>query len=121
MLMIGFTMKNLLNFSYVTIFALLVGITQTGSLQAADLPHFKKHESYSSVRSKMIKSGWKPFHAENADTCTDGDSRCKGRPEMEFCASTGMANCKFLWKQNEEKTAICTIGEVDAIYAGVCN
>lgn len=114
-------MRNLHNFSYGIMFALLTSITQVSVVQAADLPHFKKHESYASVRNKMLKSGWKPFHAEDADTCSEGDSRCTGRPEMVACAGTGMANCKFLWKKHGETTAICTVGEENAVYDGVCN
>jgi hypothetical protein len=49
----------------------------------------------------------------------EGDSRCQGRPEMEACAGTGMANCKFLWKKEGKITAICTVGE-DAVYDNVC-
>ena len=105
---------------YVTLLALLIGFTQISLAQAANLPHFKKHESYTSVRSKMIKSGWKPFHSEDANTCSEFDPRCKGRPEMEACAGSGMANCKFLWKKNGKITAICTVG-VDAIFDGICN
>ncbi len=88
--------------------------------EVADLPQFEKDETYSSVRIKMINAGWEPLHSESADTCSESDSRCKDRPEMESCAGTGMANCKFLWKKNEKTTAICTVGE-DAIYDGICN
>jgi antitoxin component YwqK of YwqJK toxin-antitoxin module len=93
---------------------------QTETAKESDLPLFKENESYSSIRTKMIDSGWTPFHSENADTCSEGDSRCEGRPEMEICAGTGMANCKFLWKKNEKTTAICTVGE-EALFEGICN
>ena len=88
--------------------------------QASGLPHFKKHESYANVRAKMFEAGWKPFHSRDADTCVRGDSRCQGRPEMQFCAGTGMANCKFLWKKGEDIAAICTVGE-DALYDSICS
>jgi hypothetical protein len=41
----------------------------------------------------------------------DGDTRCQGRPEMEACAGTGMANCNFLWKKDGKTIAVYTIGE----------
>ena len=84
------------------------------------LPQFKQDEDYASIRNEMIRLGWNPFHSENADTCSDGDTRCQGRPEMEACAGTGMANCKFIWEKNNKKVAICTIGE-DAVFDGICS
>lgn len=30
---------------------------------ASSLPSFTKRESYTSVREKMLKAGWEPFHA----------------------------------------------------------
>ncbi|MFI5020860.1 MAG: peptidoglycan-binding protein [Alphaproteobacteria bacterium] len=91
----------------------------TPTAPVEELPQFIENESYASVRNKMIKAGWEPFHSETADNCDVGDSRCEGRPEMEACAGTGLGNCKFLWKKNGRVTAICTIGE-DASYNGIC-
>lgn len=88
--------------------------------QRAEVPDFKKNENYSSVRSKLIKNGWKPFHAEDADTCSSDDERCKNRPEMAYCSGSGQANCKFLWKKKEQKLAVCTIGEV-ASFSSLCD
>ena len=96
-------MNNLRNFSYIILFTLLMSIAQISFAKTSDLPHFKKNESYTNVRALMIKAGWKPFHTEDADVCSEGDSRCLGRPEMESCAGTGMANCKFLWTKNEKQ------------------
>lgn len=110
-------MKNLRNLSYAVLFALVT----VNFAKAADLPRFKKGESYTSVRTKMIKSGWTPFHSKDADVCSEGDKRCEDRPEMESCADTGMANCKFLWKKNGKTTAICTVGEEDNVYSAICN
>ena len=101
-------------------FMFLLTITAVNFAQAAELPKFKKSESYTSVRAKMIKAGWKPFHSENADTCSEYDERCKGRPEMEACAGTGMANCKFLWQKNGKTVSICTVGENTA-FDGICD
>lgn len=112
-------MKNLRNLSYGILFVLLTSFIQPAFSKATNLPHFKKNEDYASVRIKMIKAGWEPFHSENADVCSEDDLRCKDRPEMEACAGTGMANCKFLWKKNGKTTAICTVGE-DATYDSIC-
>ena len=88
--------------------------------QTSGLPNFDENEPYSSVRLKMLEAGWEPFHAQDADTCIEGDLRCEGRPEMQVCAGTGKANCKFLWKKEETITAICTIGEV-AVFDSFCD
>lgn len=74
-------------------------------------PSFDKGESYTSIRTKMLSAGWTPFHSPDADSCSDGDVRCKDRPEMEACAGTGMANCRFLWKKDGRTLAIGTVGE----------
>ena len=87
--------------------------------QTSALPHFDENEPYSSVRLKMLEAGWEPFRSDDADTCIEGDLRCEGRPEMQVCAATGMANCKFLWKKAEKTTAICTVGEV-TVFDSVC-
>lgn len=81
-------------------------------------PSFDKGESYTSIRSKMLNAGWTPFHSPDADSCSDGDVRCKDRPEMEACAGTGMANCRFLWKKDDRTLAIATVGE-DAVFDNV--
>jgi hypothetical protein len=80
-------------------------------------PEFQKGESYAIVRNKMIEAGWKPFHAENAQECLD--SRCEGRPEMEICAPTGMANCNFLWKKDGKIIVIGTVGEENPVFNGI--
>ena len=54
-----------------------------GCNQTSTLPRFDENESYSSVRLKMLEAGWEPFHAQDADNCTEGDLRCEGRPEMQ--------------------------------------
>lgn len=78
--------------------------------QASGLPRFKKHESYKTVRIKMLKAGWKPFHAPDADECDD-DERCVGRPEMTTCSGTGLAFCVFTWKRKGKTATIQTAGE----------
>jgi hypothetical protein len=92
---------------------------QASSGQASvALPNFKPHEAYADIRSELLKNGWQPFHADNADACRDGDLRCQGRPEMESC---GGPNCKFLWEKNNTITAICTVGEENAVFDSVCS
>lgn len=75
------------------------------------LPRVKEGDDYANVRKALLADGWQPYHAPNADTCMDGDTRCQGRPEMEACAGTGMANCNFLWKKDGKTIAVYTIGE----------
>ena len=74
-------------------------------------PKFEQNEGYVSVRQKMIGAGWSPYHSPSADVCGEGDVRCKDRPEMEACAGSGMANCRFLWQKDGKKVAIDTVGE----------
>jgi len=79
--------------------------------QTSSLPKFKKGENYASVRTKMLKAGWKPYHSKDADPCDRSDTRCYGRPEMVTCSGTGRAFCKFLWKKNGKIVGINTQGE----------
>jgi hypothetical protein len=85
--------------------------------QNSGLPKFKKNENYKNVRAKMLKAGWKPAASADADECMKGDERCQGRPEMDSCAGTGMANCAFRWKRKNKIVMIFTVGE-DTIYSG---
>lgn len=112
-------MKKLRNFSG-TLLSLFFIMACVQTISAKELPTFEKDENYASIRLKMIDAGWKPFHSKGADSCFESDSRCQGRPEMESCAGTGMANCKFLWKKDEKSVAICTVGE-DTTYDGMCD
>lgn len=79
--------------------------------QSNGLPNIKEGEDYANARKALLANGWQPYHAPNADTCMEGDTRCQGRPEMEACAGTGMANCNFLWKKDAKTIAVHTIGE----------
>jgi hypothetical protein len=107
-----------------TVSLLLASITALAPVApawaAADLPVFKKGDDYGAVRNKMIKAGWTPYHAPDADACREGDARCAGRPEMVACAGSGLANCKFLWKKKSETVALCTTGEGKAVFSSVC-
>jgi hypothetical protein len=95
----------------ISLFALVIAAQTNG------LPRFGKGESYAKVRVKMLKAGWKPFHSPDADKCYDGDERCEGRPEMQNCAGTGLAPCRFLWKRKGKTVIIFTSGE-NTIYNG---
>lgn len=92
----------------------------SGNPAASSVPQFQKEEPYGDVRTKLLAAGWQPFHASDAEACESGDSRCEGRPEMESCAGTGLANCKFLWKKQSQVLAICTVGEENAVFDGIC-
>lgn len=76
-----------------------------------EMPKFEKGEAYRGVREKLIKAGWTPFKSKEADECRGDDPRCKDFPEMEACAGTGLANCRYLWKKGDKTLAIMTIGE----------
>ena len=106
------------NFSRIGSLLLVINILAFSVFaQTGGLPRMRKGESYRSVRVKMIKAGWKPYHAPDADKCQKGDSRCQGRPEMQNCAGTGVAACRFLWKRKGKNVVIFTSGE-NAIYDG---
>lgn len=98
-------------------FSLISGATLA---QANGLPSLTQGEDYGQVRSKMIKAGWKPHAKPGSDPCGETDQRCKGRPEMEACAGTGEANCKFNWKKKNKVVGICTVGE-EAVFDGFCS
>lgn len=104
-------------FSKLSVFVLAFALLAQGVFAQTGLPRFKRGENYASVRAKMMKAGWKPFRAPDADKCMEGDERCEGRPEMQACAGTGKANCKFLWKRRGKTVAIFTVGE-PAAYDG---
>ena len=99
---------------------LVLALFAGASLAKGGLPPFKTGESYARVRTTMIRAGWKPFHSDDADRpCYDSDPRCEGRPAMESCAGTGLANCRFLWRKGRKSAAICPIGEA-AVFASIC-
>lgn len=93
-------------------------LTFTVIAQAAGLPRLRKGASYAKVRGAMLKAGWKPYRSPDADECMTGDKRCEGRPEMENCAGTGTAACRFLWKRRGKTVVIFTVGEEIAVYNG---
>lgn len=104
--------KNIPSLLFLVFAFAALGFAQTG------LPVLKKGESYSSVRKKMLKAGWKPFRSPDADECIDGDSRCAGRPEMQSCSGTGVGACAFTWKRRGRLVTILTVGEQGGEYSG---
>lgn len=96
---------------------LICSLFSFGFGQTNVLPKIKKGENYKTVRIKMLKAGWKPAATSQADECFEGDERCEGRPEMESCAGTGMANCAFRWKRKNKIVMIFTVGE-NTIFSG---
>lgn len=103
----------------VLIFLSLSLISAATLAQGNGLPSFYEGEDYGQVRIKMIKAGWEPYLQPGSDVCGETDQRCKGRPEMEACAGTGEANCRFNWKKKNKVVAICTVGE-EAKFDGFC-
>ncbi len=106
---------------HISLFVLATALAVPAVSNAQSVPPLKKGESYATVRIKMLKAGWEPYHAPDAEPCMDGDLRCQGRPEMESCAGTGLANCKFLWKKQQKIVGICTVGESNNKFSNMCN
>lgn len=98
-------------------FVLILFLFSINFAQTFGLPKIKKGENYKTVRVKMLKAGWKPAATSKADKCFEGDERCEGRPEMQSCAGTGMANCAFRWKRRGKVVMIFTVGE-NPIFSG---
>lgn len=87
---------------------------------ADGLPKFKQGEDYAQVRSKLLNAGWKPRRMPGADQCMRGDERCQGRPEMEACAGSGQANCRFAWKRAGKLLTIFTV-DSPAVFEAASN
>lgn len=96
---------------FCVLFLITALLTVTVFAQKTALPKMRKGEGYKSVRVKMIRAGWKPFHSKDADKCSKEDERCQNRPEMEACAGTGEGNCRFLWKRKGKIVVIFTVGD----------
>ena len=93
-------------------------VNEVSTLAQNVLPSFVENEGYAAVRQKMLAAGWQPFHAQDADVCSAGDTRCQGRPEMEACQGGGSAGCRFLWQKDGRNLAIVTVGE-DAAFSDI--
>lgn len=88
----------------------------TGLAHSSELPHLKVGEDYTSVRTKMLKAGWKPFHAKDADHCSESGRCAPKRPEMYTCAGTGAGECMFLWKKKGKIIGVCTVDDPPQYY-----
>ena len=87
----------------------LMMVAGSALAQAESMPKFKQGEDYAKVRIKLLNAGWKPRRMPDADQCMQGDDRCQGRPEMEACAGSGRANCRFAWKRAGVLLTIFTV------------
>lgn len=101
-------------------FCALVMVAGSTLAQAESVPKFKQGEDYAQVRSKLLNAGWKPRRMPDADQCMQGDDRCQGRPEMEACAGSGRANCRFAWKRAGALLTIFTVGS-PAVFEAASN
>ena len=81
------------------IITLIAGITLSFAA-VAQTPKFKRGEDYGSIRVKLLQQGWKPLILPDSDECMEDDTRCQGRPEMQWCSGTGLAGCQFNWVKN---------------------
>jgi hypothetical protein len=81
----------------------------------ASLPAFQKGEPYSTLRKRLLNSGWKAARTADADQCEKGDSRCEGRGEMQECAGTAEANCNFRWRKAIVVIDVNTIKDVPIV------
>lgn len=86
---------------------------------AARPPEHRLGEAYGQVRQTMLAAGWVPLISVDVQPCAPSDSRCQGRPEMEACAGTGYAPCRFTWQRGDVKVGICTRGE-EALFYTYC-
>ena len=98
---------------------LAIGLTTCVSAFAQN-PKFKRGEDYGAIRVKLLQQGWKPVILPDADKCDEGDTRCKGRPEMQWCSGSGLASCQFNWAKNGKRLSICTMGEEKASFRSYC-
>lgn len=86
---------------------------------AARPPEHRLGEAYGLVRQSMLAAGWVPLTSGDAQPCSPIDNRCQGRPEMQACAGTGYAACRFTWQRGEVVVGICTRGE-EALFYTYC-
>ena len=82
-------------------------------------PHIRANAPYSEARQQLLADGWTPIRTPRADPCPGADTRCVGRPEMEFCASTKTGECLFIWSREDTTVAVFTTGRPEAIVGGI--
>ena len=99
---------------------LLVGGLTVSLTAMAQTPKFKRGEDYGAIRVRLLQQGWKPLILPDADQGGEDDTRCQGRPEMQWCSGTGLAGCQFNWVKNGKRLSICTMGEEKASFRSYC-
>jgi len=114
-------MKSILTAGLVmaTLSAAPVQAAESLKLQSGEV---KTGETYGEVRERLIENGWLP-----AGTCEGDAFMCNpAYPELESCAGTGTAPCRFGWKAGEgsgaaagpSQIAVITEGEQGRIVTG---
>ena len=75
------------------------------------LPSFSEFEPYGEFRRRLLSERWVPYISPDASKCDADDERCQGRPEMEYCTSSGAIQCRFLWRRENLRIVVITVGE----------
>lgn len=94
--------------------ALFASAAQAETAIALPMGEVKIDQPYGEAREILIGSGFQP-----AGICTEethGPNCIAAYPELDSCADTGLAPCRFLWKSEEGWTlVVLTQGEVKII------
>ncbi|MDB5443485.1 MAG: hypothetical protein JWP73_1861 [Phenylobacterium sp.] len=63
-------------------------------------PTFKRHTPYGTVRSALLKLGYRPLRLAEpmSPDCSPYGDRCTVFPELESCSGTGAGYCRFGWR-----------------------
>jgi hypothetical protein len=67
--------------------------------------------SYTSVRNKLIPTGWVPIRQTDECSWLCSELRSTGLVETEACASTGIAPCRMIFRKGDENLVVHTLGE----------
>lgn len=77
------------------------------------IPSFTEGEAYLTFREKLLSASLVPVAKVNAENCDQADSRCVGRPEIDYCAGFG---CRYLWRQGNSVYVVYTDKSGDGVY-----
>ena len=102
-----------------TVITLMACITLSFAAMA-QTAKLKRGEVYVTIRVKLLQQGWNPLILPDSDKCMEDDTRCQGRPEMQWCSDTGLAGCQFNWVKNGKRLSICTMGEEKPSFRSYC-
>jgi hypothetical protein len=100
--------------------SLVLAVAFTAVAFAAEAPKIfvKKDVSYGELREAIIDAGYEP-----AGSCDPQQfTACKAAyPELDDCAGTGTAPCRFVWKYPgaDERLVVITQGEKNKIVVSV--